>query len=230
MDQQFIPHGPARTAERKSSPDRTHILEPKDFWPNVRDCPDWPQVGPNGGFSGQRGKAGAEARLEVLGQHLNRGATSLHVPTADDRTAEFAKTFRRNGTFGSWPALGIYNLMPLGMLAENDAMLMVEACHIRGYLLKLEAATKRDAEAAEQRKQAEARRTLEDYRAKAPEHIAEINSLAEAVARHRQREEDERAVSLDRMHRDQLDTLHSAAVRAAHTLGLSVPDAPQIGA
>lgn len=220
--------GPARTAERKSSPDRTHILQPKDFWPNVRECPDWPLVTTGSGFDGQRGKAGAEARLENIGRFLNRGATTLHAPTADDRTAEFAKTFRRSGTFASWPSLGIYNLSPLGMLAEESAMLMVEACHIRGYLLKLEAATKRDAEAAEQRKQAEARRTLEDYRAKAPEHVAEINALADAVARHRQREEDERAVSMDRMHRDQLDTLHSAAVRAAHTLGLSVPDAPRL--
>ncbi len=221
--------GPARTAERKSSPDRTQTLDPKEFWPNVRECPDWPYISTNGGFDGQRGKVGAEARLDNIGRHLNRAATALHVPSADDRTDEFARVFRRSGAFHNWPALGIYNLSPLGRMAEDEAMLMVEACHIRGYLRKLEAAAVRDAEAAEQRKQAQARRTLEDYRTKAPEHIAGINSLAEAVARHRQREEDERAVSLDRMHRDQLDTLHSAAVQAAHSLGLGVPDAPHIG-
>ena len=227
MLHQSIPRGPAPAVSAKSLPDRTCILDPKEFWPNERACPDWPALTANGCYDGQRGKAGAEARLAAIGQHLNRAAKSVHAPTSDERTAEFARTFRRSGTFYNWPSIGIFNLSPLGMLAENEAMLMVEACHIRGYLRKLEAAAKRDEDAAEQRKQAEARRTLEDYRATVPGLVDEIGSLAEAVARHRQREADEIAVSRDRMLRDQVDTLHSQAIRAAHTLGLGVPDAPQ---
>ena len=112
-------------------------------------------------------------------------------------------------------------------MAENDAMLMVEACHLRGYLRKLDDAAVRDAEAAEQRKLADARRTLERYRADVPARIAEIDSLAEAAARHQQRIDDERAVLRTQELRRHLRETHSAAVIAAHTLGLGVPDAPQ---
>lgn len=216
--------GSAKDAETRI--DRTRILDPKDFWPKATDCPDWPHLRPSQVYMGARGKAGAEARLEHIGTFLNRGTGTLCVPSDTERDGEFARTFRRSG--GNWYHLGINNLSPLGRMVEDEASLIVEACHIRGYLRKLEAIADQQAEAAEQRKKAEARRTLEDYRAKAPGHVAEIKELAEAVARHRQREEDERAVGLDRMHRDQLDTLYSAAVSAAHTLGLSVPDAPHL--
>lgn len=227
MLHQVIPQGPTPPVAAKSAPDRTHILDPKDFWSNLRDCPDWPHLGPNQRYDGPRGRTGAEARLENIGGHLNRSAPSLHVPSADERTSEFARTFKRSGSFSNWYALGIIDLSPLGRTVEGDAMMMVEACHIRGYLLKLDDADLRDAQAAEQRKQAEARRTLENYRATALAEIEEINALAEAVTRHQQRLDDERAVARSQMLRAHVGTLHSAAVQAAHTLGLGVPDAPQ---
>lgn len=227
MLHQVIPQGPTPASAAKSSPDRTHILDPKDFWPNVRECPDWPHLGPNQRYDGPRGKAGAEARLETIGWHLNRGTTSLHVPSADERTSEFARIFKRTGSFGNWYSLGIIDLSPLGMMAENEAMLMVEACHIRGYLRKLEDAAVRDAEAAVQRKEAAARRTLERYRAETPATIAEIGALAEAAARHQQRIDDEAAARRWRMLTESVEGGHTEAVKAAHALGLSAPDAPQ---
>lgn len=227
MLHQVIPQGPTPTVAAKSAPDRTHILDPKDFWPNLRDCPDWPHLGANQRYDGPRGRAGAEARLENIGRHLNRSAPSLHVPSADERTSEFARTFKRSGSFSNWYSLGVIDLSPLGRMVEGDAMMMVEACHIRGYLRKLDDAVLRDAEAAEQRKQADARRTLERYRADTPERIEEINSLAEAAARHQQRIDDEAACRRRHMLIQCVGAGHSEAVAAAHSLGLGVPDAPQ---
>jgi hypothetical protein len=227
MLHQVIPQGPTPAAAAKSAPDRTQILDPKDYWPNVRECPDWPHLGQHQRYNGPCGKAGAEARLEAIGWHLNRAAATLHVPTADERTSDFARIFKRSGSFSNWYALGIIDLSPLGRLAEDEASMMVEACHIRGYLRKLDDAVLRDAEAAEQRKQAEARRTLERYRADTPDRIEEINSLAEAAARHQQRIDDEAAFRRRDMLIQSVGGGHSEAVKAAHSLGLGVPDAPQ---
>ncbi|RDE06232.1 hypothetical protein [Sphingomonas aracearum] len=211
--------GSAKAATEKL--DRTLVLDPNTYWPDAMTCPDWPVVGPNQGYDGQRGKEGAENRLEAIGRYLNRGDGKLRRPTEEERADEFARTFRRLGP--SFDAL-----QPLGMMAEADATLMKEACHIRGYLRKLEAKAERDARAAVERKQAEARRVLDEYRTTVPGYVEEIESLAEAVARHNQRLEDEKAVRRTQMLRDHAETLHTAAVSAAHALGLSVPDAPAI--
>lgn len=228
MLQQFMPPGPAAGQTPAPIVDRTQLLSPADYWPNAIDCPDWPQLGPNQGFDGQRGKAGAEARLIAIAFHLNRGAGQVQAPTPQDREAVIGRTFSRGPTRNaSWQALGIRDLNPLGMMAEDDAKLIVEACHIRGYLRKLEVKAERDAEAAKRQKEAEARRTIEEYRTKGRAAIEEISALAEAAARHQQRVEDEQAFHRTFNLRQHVDTLHSAAVQAAHTLGLSVPDAPE---
>lgn len=227
MYQQF-PMGPERKPAPSTRMDRTRILDPKDIWRDPMACPDWPALTGNMRYDGVRGKTGAEARLETIGHYLNRGEGALRVPTEDEREAQFAVTFRRSGSFANWHAMGIHNLSPLGMMAEADAMLMVEACHIRGYLRKLEAAAQRDADVVQERKLAEARHTLAEYRRTVPAEIEEHDGLAEAVARHKQRIEDERAFDRSRAIRDHVATLHSAAVQAAHTLGLGVPDAPEM--
>lgn len=225
MYQQFIPHGPDKAPAATSRIDRTQILDPKDYWRNPADCPDWPVLGSNTHYSGPRGKAGAEARLEAIGQHLNRGTGALRVPTEDEREQHFAATFRRTGS--NWYRWGINNLSPLGMAVEGSAELMAEACHLRGYLRKLAIVEARQVESAEASKQHAARRTLEDYRASVAGEIEAIDALTEAVARHEQRLADEKAVSQRYGLRQQLTARHSAAVQAAHVLGLSVPDAPE---
>lgn len=217
--------GPNRTPMPETKIDRTHILDPKDYWRDPMACPDWPVLGPNTHYSGPRGKAGAEARLEAIGQRLNRGAGALRLPTEDEREQQFAATFRRVGS--PWYRWGINNLSPLGMAVEGTAELMAEACHLRGYLRKLAIVEARQVESVEASKQHAARRTLEDYRASVAGEIEAIDALTEAVARHEQRLADEKAVSQRYGLRQQLTARHSAAVQAAHVLGLSVPDAPE---
>ena len=205
--------------------DRTQILDPKDYWRDPATCPDWPVMGPNHRYEGPRGKVGAEARLEAIGRFLNRGPGTLRVPTEDEREQQFSATFRRSGS--AYYAIGIDNLSPLGRLVEAEAELIAEACHLRGYLRKLEIKAQAEVDQVQVRKNYEAQRTLEEYRRNAPAQIAEIEALAEAVARHKQREEDERAVSRTYALRQTLTQTHSAAVRAAHALDLGVPDAPE---
>ncbi|MBB4099784.1 hypothetical protein [Sphingomonas kyeonggiensis] len=224
MYQQHIPVGPDAGKAPTSKIDRTQLLDPAQYWPDATKCPDWPLLTGTMRYDGERGQRGAERRLETIGQYLNRAPGELRSPTAEEREEAFAKMFRRTGS--NWHALGILNLSPLGMMVEAEAGLIVEACHLRGYLRKLQVAADHAVEAARRAKQAEARRTLEDYRATAPAEIEEFRSLAEAVARHQQRLDDERAFDRSRALRQHVETLHSAAVQAAHTLGLGVPDAP----
>ncbi|AJA10026.1 hypothetical protein SKP52_15740 [Sphingopyxis fribergensis] len=204
--------------------DRTLILSPKQLWPDLAKCPDWPALRPTERYDGPRGKAGAEARLEAIAQYLNRGPGKLRKPTTDECDSEFSRVFRRSGS--TWHHLGINELSALGMMTEGEAGLMVEACHLRGYLLKLETREADEVKAKEQQRLSAARRTLESYRADAPARVEEIASLAEAVARHQQRIDDEAAFQRSAMLRQSMEGWHSQAVAAAHELGLSVPDAP----
>ncbi len=218
--------GPNRTPEPSTKVDRTQILDPKDYWRDPATCPDWPALTGTQRYDGPRGKAGAEQRLQTIGQYLNRGPGALRVPTPDERDQHFAATFRRTGS--PWHHMGMNELSPAGRFVEAEAELMAEACHLRGYLRKLEMKAAADEKAAAEYRLSSARNTLDDYRRGAPTEIAEIEALAEAVARHKQREEDERAVSRRYALIQSLNARHSAAVSAAHTLGLSVPDAPEV--
>lgn len=207
-------------------PDRTRILDPKDYWPDPLKCPDWPQLRQGQVANGIVGKRGAEMQLEGMGQRLNRHGYKLRVPTAADRAQEIARMFRPSG--GDWQHLGIANLSVLGIASREDANLIVEACHIRGYLRKLAAQEERAAEAADRQRLANARSTLDNYRAEAPARIENVKALSEAAARHQQRLDDEQAWHNLRGAKQNLDGFYSEAVRAAHELGLHVPDAPEI--
>lgn len=225
MYPQFIPQGPTPQADTVRI-DRTQVLDPVEFWPKPLDCPDWPFLTGTMQYDGPRGRRGAEARLEVIGQHLNRGARQLKVPTQAEREYAVAATFKRQN--GPWYALGITGLAPLGMMAEREAELMVQACHLRGYLRKLDALAEQEVKAEHQRREHEARHTLAEFRRIVPAEVEELNSLKEAAARHQQRLDDERAASQAHALRQHIDTLHAAAVNAAHKLGLSAPASPLI--
>lgn len=216
--------GPDREP-REATIDRTRIFDAADIWPDPLACPDWPYLPAGRRYDGAIGRRGAENRLETLGHLLNRGERRLRVPTADDCEAEIARIYRRDRP-GAWLSIGFGNLSPRGLAVEGQAELLIEACLVRGYLRKLDAAEAKAAEDAKRRKEAEARRTLDKYRESLPGRLEEIASLEEAAERHRQRIADEKAASQQQALRQSLRGSYDAAVTAAHALGLSVPDAP----
>jgi hypothetical protein len=200
--------------------DRTQVLDPLEFWPKPTDCPDWKV------FTGITGKRGAEMRLEAIGQALNRGAGKLRSPTEKERLALIAQTFRRSGS--DWhQRFGIMGLSSASHMVYEDANLIVEACFLRGYMRKLEVQEDDQKSTVSQQALHRARRTLDNYRDTARPQIEEFHSLAEAAARHQQRLDDEKAFDRSADLRRQVANLHRDAVAAAHTLGLSVPDAPE---
>jgi len=223
MLQEAILPGASRAPETKI--DRTMIFDPINVWPDALDCPDWPMLTATMRYEGPRGRYGAEARLESVAACLNRGDGRLTAPNDGDRDAVISRTFKRAGS--KWAALGLRDLSPLGMMAEAEADLIVEACHLRGYLRKLDALEVKAAKDKERRELAQARYTLDSYGPEAAGELAEYAELAEAAARHEQRIADEAASRRARALRDHMIAVHGEAVSAARRLDEQPPAAPQ---
>jgi hypothetical protein len=207
--------------------DRTMTFDPVNVWPDALDCPDWPLLTDTMRYDGPRGRYGAEARLESVAAFLNRGEGRLTAPDDNDREQVIARTFKRSP--GKWGGLGFPDLSPLGILAEQDAELIVEACHLRGYLRKLDALEVKAATDKERLELAQARHTLDSYGPEAAGEMAEYAKLAEAAARHKQSVADEAAFHRCRMLRGHVESIHAAAVSAARRLGEEPPVAPDFG-
>ena len=204
--------------------DRTMTFDPAEVWPDALACPDWPFLVGTMRYEGPRGRYGAEARLEAVAAFLNRGEGRLTAPTGTEREAVIAGTFKRSG--GHWAAIGLHNLSPLGRMVEGEAELIVEACHLRGYLRKLDALEAQAAEVKERRELAQARHTLESYDPEVAGELAEFKELANAAARHEQRVTDEIAYRRRHALREHVTVIHSAAASAASRLGVEPPPAP----
>ena len=212
--------------------DRTMILDPAELWPDPLDCPDWPYETGTRRYEGLRGRVGAEARLDMLARHLNRGASQdrngglvLRAPTKAERDAMFARTFRREGA--RWYDLGLIDLAPADRVVEADAGVIVDAAHVRGYLRKLDALEAKAAEDKERREREQAQRAVDGYATALANGRTEIASLAEAVARHEQRIADERAFARAHSLKQTLSMGHFDAVQAARKLGIEPPPAPK---
>lgn len=222
MFQSVIRQGPDRAAE--TIVDRTLILDPAALWPDPLSCPDWPVEIGGRRYEGLRGRKGAKARLEMLSQHLNRGAGKVRPPSKDEREELSAKMFLQSGT--EWHHLGIRGLSSRDRTVERDAHVIVDAVHVRGYLRKLDAQEKAQAEADERQKIAQARRRLDGYNQSVTDGRAELTALAEAEARHRQRIEDEQAFNRCHAIRQNLRHGHYDATQAAAKLGVEAPPMP----
>lgn len=217
MRQDLIARAPETTM------DRTLILDPAELWPDPLSCPDWPIETATRRFEGQRGRAGAEAHLERLGAVLNRGG-KLHKPSAEERAEAFARIFARHGS--DFYRYGITDLSALNRTVEEQARVAVDAAHVRGYLRKLDAQEARAAEQAQRRLVEDARKTLDRFNADVAARRAELTELAEAEARHKQREADERAARRCIEIRANLRHAHFPAVQAAGVLGVEAPAMP----
>jgi hypothetical protein len=216
--------------DEETAIDRTQILDCKELWPDPLACPDWPMEydapGSSRRYEGERGRRGAESRLEQLGQFLNRGGGKLRVPGEDDRAVEFARIFKREGDI--YHRYGVANLSPLGRNMEAQAGLIVEAAHVRGYLRKLDAQEQAQAIADEKRKVADAQARVDGFARMSVEAAAELATLAEAAARHQQRLDDEKAFDRCKAIRQNVRHAHSDAIMAAHRLGLTPPQMPAL--
>ncbi len=203
--------------------DRTLILDPAELWPDPLSCPDWPIETATRRYEGQRGRAGAEAHLERLGAILNRGG-KLHVPSAEERAEAFAQIFARHGS--DFYRYGITGLSALNRTVEEQARVAVDAAHVRGYLRKLDLQEAEAAEAEQRRLVDEARHQFDNFNASVAAGRAELTDLAEAEARHKQREADERAAARCVEIRRNLRHSHYPAVQAAGVLGVEAPAMP----
>ena len=199
--------------------DRTQILDVEKLWPKPSDCPDWPiEIGTRR-HEGRRGRAGALDQMERLGQILNRGG-KIHAPTAEEREAAFGRVFAPHGSM--FHELGIKNLSALDRTTEDQARLIVQAAHLRGYLRKLDAQDAADAEAKVRRERAEAERTLDGWLTQVSERGKEYAALEAAAARHQQRIDDKKA--FDRRREIVINIRHALfpAQQASAKLGGSV--------
>lgn len=208
--------------------DRTLILDPTSLWTDPLDCPDWPIVDP---LSMQHmtlvtGKAAAEARLTEIALRMNNGSRNLRRPTADECHAEFDRVFDPGKSpMPRWHALGL-SFGPRKLLTENEAELIVEAAHLRGYLRKLDAKAKSDAVAKAQAAIERDQRKLSGYVQHLEDSAGELARLHEGAARHRQRIEDERAFRRLNDLQAGLRGAFREACSAAQRLEVDMPAAP----
>lgn len=203
--------------------DRTQVLDVTKLWPNPLDCPDWPVEVGTRRYEGRRGRAGAEDQLERLGQILNR-ARHIHSPGEDEREAAFNRVFIAKGSM--FQHLGLHNLSALDRTTEDQARLIVDAAHVRGYLRRLDAEEDRAAEARKRNELAAAESTFDKWSASVAAAEKELAELADAVARHRQRVEDEKAFHRSREIRHNIRHSHFPAAQAAAHLGKPAPEMP----
>jgi hypothetical protein len=229
MLQQLTLKGPAKPPE--TTIDRTMTLDPAELWPDPLECPDWPNLDEASlrRTSFIRGRKTAEAQLETLARHFNRGHGQLRAPTEAERADLFARLFTRGPTRNSrWLALGITDLNPRGPMVEGEVDSIVEAAHLRAYLRKLDAQEAKEAEEKVQRERERAQRTVDGYVAAQAAGKAELEGLADAVARHEQRLADEQAYRRAGEVRHSLSHGHFEAVQAARELGIAPPAAPEL--
>jgi len=205
--------------------DRTQILDVEKLWPKPSDCPDWPLLMGHQRYGGRVGRVGAEEKLEQLSAILNRSG-KVHAPSEHEREAAFDRVFIAKGN--AFHYYGLQNLSALNRLTEDQAQLIVEAAHVRGYLRKLDAQEAKAKARAEEDKIASARKTLDGYHRLIERTRAELAERAEAEARHRQRIEDEQAAAHCAVIRKNAGLAYPDAAKAAAVLGVDAPPRPNL--
>ncbi|RFC67796.1 hypothetical protein [Mesorhizobium denitrificans] len=204
--------------------DLTQVFDPSDLWPNENDCPDYPI------FENEQSRTmnppftrqDAMNSLMRIRYTLNKGTEDLRPPSKAEAEEAKARYFKSGTpTNWRWNNLGLGHLQP-ARLDNDDADLIVTAVHLRGFIRKIDAKLDRKLDERADRERA-ARSALADYAANAPRVKAELDSLAEAAARHQQRMGDEQAFYRTQELRRSLSELQTKATAAAKTLGVDLP-------
>jgi hypothetical protein len=210
-------------------PDLTRVFDPAVLWPDPDACPNWPGDHPELGrpSRGYGTIQDAEAALEILFRNVNQTG-SVREPTNEDAAWCRNEYFQSGNAIDfRWPSLGFGDLRPRpghGSIPE----LIVEATHIRGYIRKLEAKAKKQADADERYRLSSLQHKIDHYKQSEPRLLRELRELEKAERRYFQRVDDEKAAVRCANIRSHLEGAHRDAVSAASTLGVDPPIAPTL--
>lgn len=211
--------------------DRTLILDPATLWPDPLTCPDWPLMSSETASRSvvDRRRDALERELNAIARQVNADARHLRAPTDAEREAMFSAMFEkgRPTDYPRWSALGLRDINPRERGRANEAQRLVEAAHLRGYLRKIDAIAAKAATEKERADKERAEERLRGFSEFVKQGEAELAGAAEAVQRHRQRIEDEKAFRRVRDLRLQLDAAHFEASQAARQLGIDPPEKPE---
>ena len=221
-------------SDQKAYPDLTLLRDPAALWPDATACPEWPFM--MGQMRDERPtREQAEAALEKCIAQLHPNGQLRRAPTQAEVEGAIVYYFRKrepgegagSTKYDYFDAMG-YEGLAKGFEKPTLAFCIVEATHLRGYLRKLDA----EAEIAKENK---ARRDEDGLKVKVSRfemmrgaHLAELDRLAEAEARHLQARADQMAHARCVELRRQLRLSHDDARAAARELGQPIDDLPEM--
>ncbi|MBR3370313.1 MAG: hypothetical protein IKG52_06760 [Rhodobacteraceae bacterium] len=200
--------------------DLTMVLDPSELWADPENTPDWPLARDdyNRAMTGPRSRDDAILRLRDLGWMLN-GTDTTRTPTEAERErlrTEFFRTARHVNW--RWDALGLSGTAPASPAVAQRATLIVESCHLRGVLRKLDS-RKAAAMARDEARRVASLRAMVDN---APDALAQLEAqLAEAEAgeaRYQQWLADQAAAARAHELRHQIAGIRSEAAQASTRL------------
>ena len=209
-----------------SNVDLTQLFDPAKQWPNAETCPDWPiNLGNPMGHQPPGSVALAEQKLEYLSGLLNKGAAT-RKPNATD-ISQIKKQYFAVGNHGPhWLALGFTGLT-VKPGTRQEAELIVEAAHIRGYLRKLKLRQDRAVQLTGDEVKRYNRGIVDTYKRQSVIAKKELEQLSAAEERHKQRIADEQAFKRANYLRQHLTHLRSEAGMAANRLGEELNEAEE---
>jgi len=212
-----------------SNPDLTQVLDVAELWPEPADCPAWPLNAnqQSAAMNPPAPRSAAEQRLTTLNRALN-GENPVREPTDDERQRLIEKHFTDEPLNAAYPGAD-WRYSALGLPFIRDRVpsdktpgMIVEAAHLRGYLRKMDAKAERDAKAQAEAEQRRLQHKVEGFPERRQALIDELESLAEAEARHQQMLEDEKAAQRCRDLRQRIEGMARQAREAADQLGVEL--------
>lgn len=201
-------------------PDLTMTLDPSELWPDPAACPDWPLVPNtfNRAMTAPGSREQAAQRLRDLGRMLDN-TDMVRAPTPAERASLRQRYFRAGSVVNwKWDQLGRTGTAPASPAVEREAQLIADACHLRGYIRRLDEAAQAEPERAEAARLESLHRRADD----APETLRRLEdqlaALADAEARFLQSQADQRAAALAHDLRHQIDGVRAEAAQARRAL------------
>ena len=218
--------------------DLTLTLDPAEFYgADLAGCPAWPVIHPMNPDPLMIRAGDAEKRIEQIREQLHPGDGPLREPSDAERQSLRERLFTEERPVGfehpdeaSWRARhGIGGLIPRDQSQVRRLNLIVEACHVWGFIEKTRLQAERGASAKVTADRARSEQELQRCISSHADYVAEYETIKEAAERHRQRCEDERAFHRSReILRNVLPGLAKGARDAANDLGVEPPSLSEV--